>query len=121
MKQLTSKDNPKPRFYKTLYSFVSADEDSFCRNQDTSDPQLYRSRGEVLVSVLNGTCSTQVQAIQADTDNNPDSPIDYHPDGDCRLDRFDGLELGYGLMDQALDEHPSAREDNEDKSTSKDK
>lgn len=110
MKQTVQTFPPVPTFHRTVLSSVKDCDSAYSAYIDRDDPHLYRSRGEILVSVLEGTCSTQTQAIRTDSDSNPDSPIDYHPDGDSRLDRFDGLELGYGLMDNALDERRTSKE-----------
>lgn len=76
------------------------------------DPPEYISRGERIMSVLNGSGSVEilpgrpdVEASQSDWDKeeryNPD--LDFDPNSFSRMDKFDGLEVGQTLIDSALD------------------
>lgn len=75
------------------------------------DPEQYVSRGQRIMSVLDGSGSIDilpgrpdVPAEQSDWDKrerfNPD--IDFDPNSYSRMDKFDGLEVGQELIDSTL-------------------
>ncbi len=75
------------------------------------DPEQYVSRGQRIMSVLDGSGSIDVlpgrpdvPAEQSDWDKrerfNPD--IDFDPNSYSRMDKFDGLEIGQELIDSTL-------------------
>lgn len=81
------------------------------------DPPQYVSRGQRILSVLNGSGSVDilpgrpdVAAEPSDFDKgerfNPD--IDFDPNSFSRMDKFDGLEVGQELIDSELDRLSSA-------------
>lgn len=76
------------------------------------DAPEYISRGQRILSVLNGSGSVDVlpgrpdvEASSSDFDKgekfNPD--IDFDPNSYSRMDKFDGLEVGQELIDSELD------------------
>lgn len=76
------------------------------------DPEQYISRGQRIMSVLDGSGSIDVlpgrpdvEASSSDFDKgekfNPD--IDFDPNSYSRMDKFDGLEVGQELIDSELD------------------
>ena len=76
------------------------------------DPPQYISRGQRIMSVLDGSGSVDllpgrpdIEATQSDWDKgdkfNPD--LDFDPNSFSRMDKFDGLEVGQELIDSALD------------------
>ena len=76
------------------------------------DLPSYVSRGQRILSVLNGSGSVDilpgrpdVTAESSDFDKgeryNPD--IDFDPNSFSRMDKFDGLEVGQELIDSQLD------------------
>jgi len=76
------------------------------------DAPAYVSRGQRILSVLNGSGSVDilpgrpdVTAEPSDFDKgeryNPD--IDFDPNSFSRMDKFDGLEVGQELIDSQLD------------------
>lgn len=66
------------------------------------DPNPCVSRGRVLSGVLNGLAGYDSIPVLSDcAPNDPDSDIEYDPSSDQRLDRFDGVELGVEVMDEA--------------------
>jgi len=76
------------------------------------DPEEYVSRGQRILSVLDGSGSIEVlpgrpdvEATSSDFDKgekfNPD--IDFDPNSFSRMDKFDGLEVGQELIDSQLD------------------
>ena len=76
------------------------------------DPEQYVSRGQRIMSVLDGSGSIDVlpgrpdvEATPSDFDKgekfNPD--IDFDPNSFSRMDKFDGLEVGQELIDSQLD------------------
>lgn len=76
------------------------------------DAPAYISRGQRILSVLNGSGSVDVlpgrpdvAAEPSDFDKgerfNPD--IDFDPNSFSRMDKFDGLEVGQELIDSQLD------------------
>lgn len=76
------------------------------------DPEQYISRGQRIMSVLDGSGSIEilpgrpdVEATSSDFDKgdkyNPD--IDFDPNSFSRMDKFDGLEVGQELIDSRLD------------------
>lgn len=78
------------------------------------DPPQYISRGERIMSVLDGSGSVDllpgrpdIEASQSDWDKeeryNPD--LNFDPNSFSRMDKFDGLEVGQELIDSALDAH----------------
>lgn len=81
------------------------------------DPLQYISRGQRIMSVLDGSGSVDilpgrpdVQADQSDWDKgekyNPD--LQFDPNSFSRMDKFDGLEVGQELIDSQLDAKPSS-------------
>lgn len=81
------------------------------------DTPAYVSRGQRILSVLDGSGSVDVlpgrpdvEASSSDFDNgekfNPD--IDFDPNSYSRMDKFDGLEVGQELIDSELDRSKSA-------------
>ena len=81
------------------------------------DAPTYISRGQRILSVLNGSGSVDVlpgrpdvEASSADFDKgekyNPD--IDFDPNSFSRMDKFDGLEVGQELIDSEIDRSKSA-------------
>lgn len=76
------------------------------------DAPTYISRGQRILSVLNGSGSVEVipgrpdvEASSADFDKgekfNPE--IDFDPNSFSRMDKFDGLEVGQELIDSEID------------------
>lgn len=76
------------------------------------DTPAYVSRGQRILSVLDGSGSVDVlpgrpdlPAEQSDWDKgeryNPD--LDFDPNSFSRMDKFDGLEVGQELIDSQLD------------------
>ena len=76
------------------------------------DAPAYISRGQRILSVLEGSGSVDVLPgrpdVKAETSDfekgekfNPD--IDFDPNAYCRMDKFDGLEVGQELIDSQLD------------------
>jgi len=76
------------------------------------DAPAYVSRGQRILSVLNGSGSVDVlpgrpdvEATSSDFDKgekfNPE--IDFDPNSFSRMDKFDGLEVGQELIDLQLD------------------
>lgn len=76
------------------------------------DREDYVSRGQRILSVLDGSGSIEVlpgrpdvEASSSDFDKgerfNPD--IDFDPNSFSRMDKFDGLEVGQELIDSQLD------------------
>lgn len=81
------------------------------------DPPAYISRGQRILSVLDGSGSVDVlpgrpdvTADPSDFDKgerfNPD--IDFDPNSFSRMDKFDGLEVGQELIDSQLDKSKPA-------------
>lgn len=81
------------------------------------DPEQYISRGQRILSVLDGSGSVDVlpgrpdvEASSSDFDKgekfNPE--IDFDPNSFSRMDKFDGLEVGQELIDLELDRSKSA-------------
>ena len=77
----------------------------------------YKSRGERIRSVLDGSGSVDIlpgrpdiKAEQSDWDEgeryNPD--LNFDPNSYSRMDKFDGLEVGQELIDSSLDRKPVA-------------
>lgn len=76
------------------------------------DPPQYVSRGQRIMSVLDGSGSVDllpgrpdVEASQSDWDKGEkfDPDLDFDPNSFSRMDKFDGLEVGQELIDSALD------------------
>ena len=81
------------------------------------DTPSYVSRGQRILSVLDGSGSIDVlpgrpdvEASSSDFDKgerfNPE--IDFDPNSFSRMDKFDGLEVGQELIDSELDRSKSA-------------
>lgn len=81
------------------------------------DTPEYVSRGQQILSVLDGSGSVDVlpgrpdvEASSSDFDKgerfNPE--IDFDPNSYSRMDKFDGLEVGQELIDSELDRSKSA-------------
>ena len=76
------------------------------------DPPQYISRGQRIMSVLDGSGSVDllpgrpdIEATQSDWDKGDkfDPDLDFDPNSFSRMDKFDGLEVGQELIDSALD------------------
>lgn len=76
------------------------------------DPPQHISRGQRIMSVLDGSGSVDllpgrpdVEASQSDWDKGEkfDPDLDFDPNSFSRMDKFDGLEVGQELIDSALD------------------
>lgn len=76
------------------------------------DPSQYVSRGERIMSVLDGSGSVDllpgrpdIEASQSDWDKEEkfDPDLNFDPNSFSRMDKFDGLEVGQELIDSALD------------------
>jgi len=76
------------------------------------DPPQYISRGQRIMSVLDGSGSVDllpgrpdIEASQSDWDKGDkfDPDLDFDPNSFSRMDKFDGLEVGQELIDSALD------------------
>lgn len=66
------------------------------------------SRGSILSDVLNGISSYETTKVYTDTSGiNPDEEIEYNPEQDSRLDKFDAVELGFEAIEDALDSQKS--------------
>lgn len=88
-----------------------------------SEPlQTYMSRGQRIMSVLNGEGVIDLVPGAPDAKfeggsqsalDRFDPEIDFDPNAYSRMDKFDGLEVGQELVDSALDSRPP------DKSSSK--
>jgi len=81
------------------------------------DTPAYVSRGQRILSVLDGSGSVDVlpgrpdvEASSSDFDKgekfNPE--IDFDPNSFSRMDKFDGLEVGQELIDSEIDRSKSA-------------
>lgn len=80
------------------------------------DAPEYISRGQRILSVLDGSGSVEVipgrpdvEATQADWDKREgfDPDLDFDPNSFSRMDKFDGLEIGQELIDSQLDRSTS--------------
>jgi len=76
------------------------------------DAPAYVSRGQRILSVLDGSGSVDVlpgrpdvEATSSDFDKGEkfDPDIDFDPNSFSRMDKFDGLEVGQELIDSQLD------------------
>jgi len=80
------------------------------------DTPAYVSRGQRIMSVLDGSGSVDilpgrpdVKASQSDFDRGEkfDPDIDFDPNSFSRMDKFDGLEVGQELIDSEIDRSKS--------------
>lgn len=86
-------------------------------HKNFSEPlQTYMSRGQRIMSVLNGEGVVDVVPgapdVKFDTQSRSamdkfDPEIDFDPNAYSRMDKFDGLEVGQELVDSALDSRPA--------------
>ena len=81
------------------------------------DTPAYVSRGERILSVLDGSGSVDVLPGRPDVTVEPSDfekgekfnpEIDFDPNSFSRMDKFDGLEVGQELIDSELDRSKSA-------------
>lgn len=81
------------------------------------DPPAYVSRGQRILSVLDGSGSVDVLPGRPDVVPEPSDfdkgekfnpEIDFDPNSFSRMDKFDGLEVGQELIDSQLDRPKSA-------------
>lgn len=81
------------------------------------DTPQYVSRGQRIMSVLDGSGSVEVlpgrpdvEVSQSDWDKgekyNPE--LDFDPNAFSRMDKFDALEVGQHLIDSQLDSKPNS-------------
>jgi len=76
------------------------------------DAPAYISRGQRILSVLDGSGSVDVLPGRPDVKAEPsdfekgekfDPEIDFDPNSFSRMDKFDGLEVGQEIIDSQLD------------------
>lgn len=76
------------------------------------DPSAYVSRGTMILNVLSGDGSADllpgrpdIAASQSDWDKGEryDPEIDFDLNSFSRVDKFDGVEVGQGIIDSELD------------------
>ena len=81
------------------------------------DTPAYISRGQRILSVLDGSGSVDVLPGRPDVTAEPSDfekgekfnpEIDFDPNSFSRMDKFDGLEVGQELIDSELDRSKSA-------------
>ena len=81
------------------------------------DAPAYISRGQRILSVLDGSGSVEVLPGRPDVVVEPSDfdkgerfnpEIDFDPNSYSRMDKFDGLEVGQELIDSELDRSKSA-------------
>lgn len=80
------------------------------------DSPAYVSRGQRILSVLDGSGSVDVLPGRPDVLADPsdfdkgerfDPDIDFDPNAFSRMDKFDGLEVGQELIDSVIDRSKS--------------
>lgn len=83
------------------------------------DAPAYISRGQRILSVLDGSGSVDVLPGRPDVTVEPSDfekgerfnpEIDFDPNSFSRMDKFDGLEIGQELIDSELDRSRSTSE-----------
>jgi len=90
------------------------------------DVPAYISRGQRILSVLDGSGSVEVLPGRPDVAAEPSDfdkgerfnpEIDFDPNSFSRMDKFDGLEIGQELIDSEIDraKAPSKSTDSEEK------
>ena len=81
------------------------------------DAPAYVSRGQRIMSVLDGSGTVDVMPGRPDVAAEPSDfdkgerfnpEIDFDPNSFSRMDKFDGLEVGQELIDSELDRSKSA-------------
>ncbi len=81
------------------------------------DAPAYVSRGQRILSVLDGSGSVDVLPGRPDVAAEPsdfekgerfDPEIDFDPNSFSRMDKFDGLEVGQELIDSEIDRSKSS-------------
>jgi len=81
------------------------------------DAPAYISRGQRILSVLDGSGSVDVLPGRPDVTAEPSDfekgekfnpDIDFDPNSFSRMDKFDGLEVGQELIDSEIDRSKSA-------------
>lgn len=81
------------------------------------DQPAYVSRGQRILSVLNGSGSVDVLPGRPDVAAEPSDfekgekfnpEIDFDPNSFSRMDKFDGLEIGQELIDSEIDRSKAA-------------
>ena len=81
------------------------------------DREDYISRGQRILSVLDGSGSVDVLPGRPDVTAEPSDfekgekfnpEIDFDPNSFSRMDKFDGLEVGQEIIDSELDKSKSA-------------
>ena len=81
------------------------------------DTPAYISRGQRILSVLDGSGSVEVlpgrpdvivESSDFDKGERFDPEIDFDPNSFSRMDKFDGLEVGQELIDSEIDRSKSA-------------
>lgn len=81
------------------------------------DPPAYVSRGQRILSVLDGSGSVDVLPGRPDVMVEPSDfdkgekfnpEIDFDPNSFSRMDKFDGLEVGQELIDSEIDRSKAA-------------
>lgn len=97
-------------------------------HKNFSEPlQTYMSRGQRIMSVLNGEGVVDVVPgspdVKFDSQSRSvmdkfDPEIDFDPNAYSRIDKFDGLEVGQELVDSALDSRPADKPSSEKTGTS---
>lgn len=78
---------------------------------DAYPTSVYASRGTILSGVLDGAASYEVTSVMTDLQPGDDSNIEYVPEHDCRVDKFDALAMGVSASE---DPHPKDKEEEDD-------
>jgi hypothetical protein len=88
------------------------------------DAPAYISRGQRILSVLDGSGSVDVLPGRPDVAVEPSDfekgekfnpDIDFDPNSFSRMDKFDGLEVGQELIDSEIDRSKSTSKDSDSK------
>lgn len=97
-------------------------------HKNFSEPlQTYMSRGQRIMSVLNGEGIVDIVPgspdVKFDSQSRSamdkfDPDIDFDPNAYSRMDKFDGLEVGQELVDSALDSRPADKASSKKTATS---
>lgn len=72
-------------------------------------------RGDILSGVLAGQANFEVARIYSDLSPGDNGDIEYDPEFDSRLDRFDGVEFGLRSMESQLEAKSKRKKDEEEK------
>lgn len=91
---MSQKNLSSPSSSQLASQAVSFKEVDFCDLISYCEATTHYHRGDILSGVLAGQANYEVARVYSDLSPGDDSEIEYDPEFDSRLDKFDAVEVG---------------------------